>query len=158
MFRPSPAPFVFLLCTLFLGCAALRSKKPVHAKPTVAAGPQSLMVGTISLVNEDGKFVLIDNGSLPGAPTGVKLKSYTAGKFSAELQTTDVRRHPFTIADIRSGKPLKGDRVYYEPHGAATPGPAPATPGPAPAAAARSVPNLPWDLPPQLSPGAAADQ
>lgn len=72
-------------------------------------------VGTISLVNQDGKFVLIDNGVSPLPPVGGLLESFTGAAKSGELVTTQVRRHPFTIADIRSGDPKKGDRVVLQP-------------------------------------------
>jgi hypothetical protein len=79
--------------------------------------PQSIAIGTITLVNGDGKFVLVDNGSLPVPPVGGMLKCYPPGVESptAELVATDVRRRPFTIADIREGTPQKGDRVVYVP-------------------------------------------
>lgn len=134
-----------LLCALVLcalgspGCALLH-RKP---KPTKPAPPSALAVGTVTLVNEEGKFVLVDNGALPVPPVGGVLKCYPASATepSAELVTTDVRKRPFTIADIREGVPHKGDRVVYLPpellHGkkpvsraAAAPEPQPSTAGP----------------------------
>lgn len=76
-----------------------------------------MAVGTVTLVNEEGKFVLVDNGALPVPPVGGVLKCYpaAASEPSAELVATDVRKRPFTIADIREGVPRKGDRVVYIP-------------------------------------------
>ena len=76
-----------------------------------------MAVGTVTLVNEEGKFVLVDNGALPVPPVGGVLKCYptAASEPSAELVATDVRKRPFTIADIREGSPRKGDRVVYLP-------------------------------------------
>ena len=76
-----------------------------------------MAVGTVTLVNEEGKFVLVDNGALPVPPVGGVLKCYPAqaSEASAELVATDVRKRPFTIADIRDGAPHKGDRVVYLP-------------------------------------------
>ncbi len=98
---------LLLSCT---GCALFSRKKPALVPP------QSIFVGTISLVNEGEHFVLIDNGSAPAPATGMILKSYSDGKPSGELATSDISRHPFVIADIRDGTPNKGDRVFYEPH------------------------------------------
>jgi hypothetical protein len=103
-----------------------------------------MAVGTVTLVNEEGKFVLVDNGALPVPPVGGVLKCYpaAASEPSAELVTTDVRKRPFTIADIRDGTPHKGDRVVYLPpellqgrkpvmgRAAAAPPPQPSTAGP----------------------------
>jgi hypothetical protein len=103
-----------LLCTLGSpGCAFLHRKH----KPAKSAPPSALAVGTVTLVNEEGKFVLVDNGALPVPPIGGILKCYPASATepSAELVATDVRKRPFTIADIREGVPHKGDRVVYIP-------------------------------------------
>jgi hypothetical protein len=69
-------------------------------------------VGTIKLVNPESGFALIDNGLLPTPPQGLALKSYTQQTESAELVSSDVRKRPFIIADIKSGTPLKGDKVF----------------------------------------------
>ena len=79
--------------------------------------PKAYPVGTVTLVNDEGKFVLVDNGSLPVPPVGGVLKCFqgSSTEASAELVATDVRKRPFTIADIREGAPQKGDRVVYLP-------------------------------------------
>lgn len=103
---------VLLLALLTIcssGCASLRNKE--KEKPAVVAR-QPAFVGVIALVNLESRFVLIDNGLLPVPPAGLPLKSYTDGVESAELETSAVRRRPFTIADIRHGTPQKGDRVF----------------------------------------------
>ncbi len=69
-------------------------------------------VGTITLVNADESFVLIDTGSAPGPLVGSSITSRTAGSDSGELRVTEVRRNPFVIADIVKGKPQKGDAVF----------------------------------------------
>lgn len=113
--RPRALICALLLCSLASpGCALLhRKKKPVPK----SAPPSAMSVGTITLVNEEGKFVLVDNGALPVPPVGGLLKCYqpSATEPSAELVATDVRKRPFTIADIREGAPHKGDRVVYIP-------------------------------------------
>ena len=115
-----------LLAALLLcapGCAKFSGRRARKAAAAATGVPQAIPVGTITLVDEPGKFVLIDSGSLPGPPAGSVLKSYAAGVESGELVTSQVRKHPFSIADIRSGQPHKGDRVRMEP-GMATPAPA----------------------------------
>jgi hypothetical protein len=101
-----------MCCVLFgaSGCASAR-KREKKEKPAPAA-PQPVLVGTISLVNEESKFVLIDAGLLPTPPPDLALKSYTKDIESGDLLTSRERRRPFIIADIKSGIPKKGDRVY----------------------------------------------
>ncbi len=82
---------------------------PKRKRPGVA--PQPMLVGTISLVNEGSRFVLIDNGDLPAPESGSVMKSYGDGAETGELMATQVRRRPFIIADIKGGAPQKGDRV-----------------------------------------------
>jgi hypothetical protein len=133
------------------GGAARKRRKSAAA---AAFAPQPLLVGTIALVNVEGSFVLIDNGRHPSPPSGAALRSFTAGAPSGELVATEVRKRPFVIADIRSGSPQKGDRVFFT--GAA---PAPNTPPP-PESEQQPGPAAPPDplALPQLSPGAGFDQ
>ena len=74
-----------------------------------------LLVGSITLVNTDGNFVLIDGGATPGPLPGAVLKTRTAAGESGELKAGDVRRRPFAIADIVKGTPQVGDQVFQQP-------------------------------------------
>jgi hypothetical protein len=112
--------FLRFVFTLALASAVLLDSGCVfHGKQkkgkAAAFGTRPILVGTISLVNEDGKFALIDNGTSPLPPVGGQLESFTGDVKSGELVATQARRHPFTIADIRSGQPKKGDRVLLQP-------------------------------------------
>jgi hypothetical protein len=70
------------------------------------------LIGTITLVNEDERFVLIDNDARPGPSLGSVVKSRTGDVESGELRLTEIRKRPFIIADIVKGTPQKGDRVF----------------------------------------------
>jgi hypothetical protein len=110
---------VFLLLfsvAIFLaaGCAAARKPK-VRPAAAPTATPSLVEVGSVMLVDAPGRFVLLDHGMLSPPPNGGVLKCFTEGTESAELVVTQVRRGSFTIADIRSGEPHKGDRVFFEP-------------------------------------------
>ncbi len=110
-----PAALTFLLAAALCG-AGCASHHPKHRVAKATAIPPPINVGTVALVNEAGHFALIDNGTSAAPPTGATLKTYTDGVESGVLQSTEVRRHPFVIADIRSGLPRKGDRVTYDPY------------------------------------------
>ena len=99
------------------GCAALKKmhlpgrhqKKPKTAE-TVPAKPQ--LVGTITLVNEDTHFVLIDVGFSSVPRSGTALKAMSGGVETGVVTVGEVRRRPFAVADIVSGAPKRGDQVF----------------------------------------------
>jgi hypothetical protein len=108
-----------LLATALLlsltGCGLLgkRAREKRKAREAAAVRPAvPLRIGTITLVNEEEQFVLIDNGNSPTPPTGTALKSFTGTAESGVLSVGSVRRTPFVIADIVKGTPRKGDVVF----------------------------------------------
>ena len=110
--RLRPCVFAALLAAQISGCTLLR---PRPRKATRAPVAKPLFVGTITLVNEDGHFVLIDSGMSPGPMPGAVLKSGTPAGESGELKAGEVRRRPFAIADVVKGTPQVGDRVFQQP-------------------------------------------
>ncbi|MFZ4588787.1 MAG: hypothetical protein ACOYNG_07365 [Terrimicrobiaceae bacterium] len=69
-------------------------------------------IGEIRMVNVAGNFVLIESTS-PVAPVpGENYLAVNRGAETAALRMTTLRNHPFLIADILSGKPSPGDRIY----------------------------------------------
>lgn len=103
--------FVSLLVTQVCGCALLR--RPPKAKRAIAVVP--LLVGKITLVDEEGRYVLIDSGMNPSPLPGAVLKSRAAGVETGELTTGAIRRRPFAIADVIKGTPKVGDQVFQQP-------------------------------------------
>lgn len=84
---------------------------PKKQEPPAAATPQ--WVGTIKLVNERDNYALIDSPtSYSTIPVGETLNSVGTDTESGVLRVTADRNSPFFIADIVSGKPRAGDRVY----------------------------------------------
>ena len=70
------------------------------------------LIGSITLVNEDLRFVLIDSALAP--EQGAKLKALSADLTeTAVLRTSPEKKPPFIIADIVSGTPHAGDRVAW---------------------------------------------
>jgi hypothetical protein len=112
---------IFLALVLALagvtgGCSIL---KKIHLpgrhakKEKPAAGPpKPQFAGTITLVNEDAHFVLIDVGTSSVPRSGTALKSMSGGVETGVLAVGDVRRRPFAVADIVSGAPKRGDQVF----------------------------------------------
>lgn len=83
---------------------------PPKKSPPVAAPPQ--WIGTIKLVNEREGYVLIDASNGLGISTGQTLNSVGSESESGVLRASADRDPPFFIADIVSGKPRPGDRIY----------------------------------------------
>ncbi len=110
-FRRSNLRCLFLFCALtlatvsFLGCA--------HRKSQAAKTPVvPRFVGRIELVSAN--FVLIDTGSSGwSGESGVAVVTRDLdGKQTAQLKITQERKGSFVSADIVSGKPNHGDKVY----------------------------------------------
>jgi len=105
-----------LAAALFPGCSLLRKFRGkngrVPEKP-VKQARQVQLIGAVVLVNEDEKFVLIDNGSNPSPGMGATVQCRMPDGTSAELRVTEIRKRPFVIADVISGVPQKSAPVYW---------------------------------------------
>jgi len=116
-----PHRFVSLIVISALGCSLggcatlkkIRFPWRKKRKPVAAEAPRPQFIGTIVLVNEDARFVLIDVGHAPLLPrAGTALKSMAGETETGVVAVGDVRRRPFAIADIVRGEPRKGDRLF----------------------------------------------
>jgi hypothetical protein len=82
---------------------------PKEATPT-AAPPN--WVGKVALVNLEDRYVLVDSQSTYNFAPGETLTCIGEGRVSGTVQVTIDRKPPFFIADILSGRPQVGDRIY----------------------------------------------
>ena len=90
------------------GCATAARKKP-GAEP----GPvQPIFVGTVTLVNTNLGFVLIEATPVFMPEAGQALKCKSNGVDSAIVTVGVERKRPFISADIVKGMPQKGDEVF----------------------------------------------
>ena len=113
-------PLLPLACILAVGlfcggCATL--KKLRFPWPREKRAPETPVVrphyvGTITLVNEDARFVLIDAGNASVPPAGTALKTMSGETETGVVMVGEVRKRPFAVADIIRGSPKKGDRVF----------------------------------------------
>jgi len=114
--------------------AKLASVFPKKKNPPAANPPQ--WAGTIRMVNAAEKFVLIESNTLSAIVPGETYTVIGGRAETASLRMTALREPPFLIADIVSGSPSEGDKIYI-PRVDAAPIPTPAAkPTPKP----RSVP------------------
>lgn len=111
---PTPTPpqkFKKPLLVQVFSCFGLFDKLFPKKKGPPKAEPAQL-IGTVKMVNLDDKFVLIDAlVYTPGAP-GDSLICISNQRETAGLHVSPLRKPPFLIADIVSGTPSVGDRVY----------------------------------------------
>ena len=93
-------------------CKSPRKRWQAPAGTTQPETPR--LVGTVTLVDEPGRFVLIDGGFLPSPSADSTLRTFTGTVESGVVKVGAIRRRPFLIADIVKGAPRKGDQVFQQ--------------------------------------------
>jgi len=78
------------------------------------------MVGTVALVSPEERFVLIDVTSLIAASPGTDVITIADSRETSQMKISRERRNPFVIADLISGAPKVGERVFAVPAAAST--------------------------------------
>jgi hypothetical protein len=100
-------PFI---ANLFSGVAKIPSLFPRKAALPQAQIPR--LIGVIKTVRKEDRFVLIDATTFQAAETGDLLVCIRDHKETANLRMSTLKNPPFLIADIASGNPSPGDRVF----------------------------------------------
>ena len=128
-----------LLASSLTACASHRRSRVARAVPAaantppafpapVAAPPAARRVGTVRVIGNAGRFVLIEipGGGASSLPYGQTLRCAATpsadAPATATLRVARERRQPFVVADVVSGEPRVGDCVYAT---ASTDAPAP---------------------------------
>ena len=105
------------------------------------------------MVNSAENFVLVESGASASAIPGETYLAVGKGVETATLRMTSLKNPPFLIADIISGSPAAGDKIYL-PNPAAAPNPSP-TPKPKPTPKSKPTPK-PKVTPKATAPSASA--
>lgn len=135
--EPAKKPF-----SLFGWLAPLGKIFPKKERPPAAIPPQ--WAGTIRMVNAAEKFVLVESTGAETLSPGENYLSVADGRETATLLMTGLRNPPFQIADIVSGTPAAGEKIYLPRSSApANPQPPPPTPTPPQPPTAESTPPPP---------------
>ncbi len=111
--RPQPAqpkPKRPLIASAFSWVGSLSHLLPHKAKPPQAQIPR--LIGVVKTVNTEDRFVLIDATTFQAAEAGDLLVCIRDQKETANLRMSTLKNPPFLIADIASGAPSAGDRVF----------------------------------------------
>lgn len=144
-----PKPFF-----LYTWMNAVSKLIPKKKKPPAAVPPQ--WAGTIRMVNASERFVLIESNTLSSIVPGANYISVAQGTETATLLMTPLRNPPFLIADIVSGTPAEGEKIYLPRASQPDPSPSPApSPDPSPKPAPEPIPD-PLTVDPPL-PGTPAN-
>ncbi len=96
----------------FLGAAVLLTSCALFNKTPEPVQSTERFLGTISMVNEDGHFVLIDFGGFSAPTPGAELQIRRSSDDVAVVKAGAEMRRPFAAADIVSGTPQQGDDVW----------------------------------------------
>jgi hypothetical protein len=112
----------WLLSALLLLGAAACHRTPSAPKPVILGFPKlntsngskgvPRMVGKISMVNESGKFVLVESDAWNAPAEGTALRCMRDGKETGVVNVGKERRSSFVTADIVTGHPQRGDEVF----------------------------------------------
>ena len=147
-FNNGPLFLVLFVSLTIAGCATSKKDTPsTEARPeAVSAGKKAPVpwlswlkfskktppppsatpihwTGVIRLVNEEARFVLIQSQSSSAVTPGEKYLCIRDTTETGILRMTALKNSPFLIADILSGDPLAGDRVYLPSPTVASPAP-----------------------------------
>jgi hypothetical protein len=102
---------ILLACFPLGGCSILPHKKKQQAVQA-EQGTEPRRVGSVALVNEKLRFVLVDTGTLYQPAHETALKTFTNGLQTGVLSVSKERKPPFVAADIVQGAPGRGDDVF----------------------------------------------
>ena len=98
------------------GCSWFDSAPP---KPIVIRIPRAQplvqvpkLVGRVSMVNADGRFVLVESDQSAALNPGTALKCFRDGVETGVVAVGQERRRPYVTADIVTGDPQRGDQVF----------------------------------------------
>lgn len=110
-------PAVLALALSLGGCAMLKKfhlpgRRPAPQAQATPPPAVPQFVGTVTLVNETERFILIDVGQSSVPHEGTALKVMAGSVETGVVAVGNVRRRPFVIADIVRGEPKKGQQVF----------------------------------------------
>ncbi len=114
---------ILILALAVSGCGGGKSNKPQSAKTGPAyttnapaqtkliITPDTSLIGTVSFVNTDARFVVLTFpvGRLPA--TDQRLSVYHNGLKVGEVKVSGPQRNDNTVADLTAGNAMTGDEV-----------------------------------------------
>ena len=89
-----------------------RSLRFFREKPAPPQAQIPRLIGVVKTVRKEDRFVLIDATAFQAAEAGDLLVCIRDQKETANLRMSTLKNPPFLIADIASGNPSPGDRVF----------------------------------------------
>jgi hypothetical protein len=105
-----PKPKRPFLATAFSWLESIPTFSPRKPKAPPAQVPR--LIGVVKMVDRDDRFVLIDATTFQATAPGDLLICIRDQKETANLRMGNLKNPPFLIADIASGNPSPGDRVF----------------------------------------------
>lgn len=115
--RQSKCILLFLVLGVLLPSCSIFKKKPEPAP----AGPKTILIGTIDMVNPEQNYVLIRCDQPLKLPAGTELVGVDAAGGESRLKLTPERKGRYLTADIKEGQPQVSHFVIYRSSGGADP-------------------------------------
>jgi len=113
--KPSPTPKPKLPRQPFMITVMMWLSAPARLLPHKEVPPQGQpvrLVGIVKMVDKNEDYVLIDAQGIQGINPGDLLITITNQRQTSNLRMGSLKDPPFVIADIASGSPEVGDRVF----------------------------------------------
>lgn len=134
--------FPLVLAVVLPGCGLFKKKE--KEKP---AGPKTMLVGIVEMVNPEQNYVLIRCEVLPDFGAGTELVAVDATGTETKLKLTPERKGRYLTADILSGQPKVMNLVVRRTSGneplKVPTAPTPVNPAPGTEAPMPLIPTLP---------------
>lgn len=100
------------LMLLLMGCATVTpSPAPLRKTDQPQLQPSAALPATVTLINRDLRFVVVDFGDRPRPPLGTVIELIRDDQTVAKVRLTEPVRGRFVTADIVEGEPRVGDQV-----------------------------------------------
>jgi hypothetical protein len=112
----------FAACCAFSFAGCFKFSEPKAPRAAIVSFPKGnrsdgtnrepRLIGRVSMVNTDGKFVLISCDAWSAPAEGTALKCLRDGVETGIVNAGKERRGAYVTADIIMGTPERGDQVY----------------------------------------------
>lgn len=107
-----PLCLVVLACVSICGCGWLKRETTATPEETEKPAPKAELIGRISSISPNSRFVLIQRYQSFTASIGTVLTTRGDNDRSANLLFTGESLGAYAAADIQSGSPQVGDAVF----------------------------------------------
>lgn len=104
-----------LVTLLLFGCKTLTKDKGEKSDAAQQPGVMKIPVGTIHMVDPQGRFVLVRSSRTFQVESGTRMTSYASdGTVTGIFEVSPARKGAFLTADLLQGTPKSGEQVLMD--------------------------------------------